>query len=94
MKSKEAERQMGVAIKLIATGLEMYARAYNAYANDLYDDPEYKLGNDGFVAPAWKDIANGVIRGLLSAPFRGFEPITVSRQIEAAASKAGIDLHK
>ena len=85
---------MGVAIKLIATGLEMYARAYNAFAHELYDDPEYKLGNDGFVGPAWKDIANSVIRGLLSAPFRGFEAITVSRQIEKAAKNAGIDLHK
>lgn len=94
MKSKEAERQMGVALKLITTGLSMYARAYNAWAKDSLDDTEYKLGNDYVMGEAWKDIANSVLRSLLSGPFRGYEARTISSEIEAAAKEAGIDLHK
>lgn len=94
MTSKQAEVQMGVAIKMIAAGLILYARAYNAWAKELLDDPEYKLGNDALGSEAWSDIANGVIRGFLNLPLRGYEPIEVSREIEAAAKTAGIDLHK
>lgn len=92
MNNKEAERRMGIAIRLISTGLTMYAQAYSAWAKDTLDDPDYKLGNDYILGEAWKDIAHAVTRSFLNGPFRGFEPATISREIEQAAKNADVDL--
>lgn len=80
---------------MIHTGLVMYAQAYNHWAKDTLDDPEYKLGNDGVMGPAWKDMAKDLhtlLGGVNNLDRTNGLRASMSQELHLVAKKSLIDL--
>lgn len=78
---KLAVRNMGAAYTNLKTALEQYCEAYAA----ISEDPDTKVGDDGYAGPLVADMLAGMV-GLLSCEIGALDGGTEDRAIRAIAA--------